>query len=81
MLATGTQALNLGGGCTLYLNGVFTPLVAATNASGFASVKLPIPLDLSLRGGAAYAQAFVLDPLGSFAGLALSAGVKLVLGD
>jgi ATPase subunit of ABC transporter with duplicated ATPase domains len=27
------------------------------------------------------AQAFVLGPLGSFAGLALSAGRKLVLGD
>jgi hypothetical protein len=81
MLATGTQALNLGGGCTLYLNGVLMPLFSATNASGFASVKLSIPLDPSLRGGAAYAQAFVLDPMGSFAGLALSGGLKLVFGD
>jgi hypothetical protein len=81
MLATGTQALNLGGGCSLYLNGVFVPVFTATNASGFASVKFSIPLDTSLRGGAAYAQGFVLDPMGSFAGLALSAGQRLVLGD
>jgi hypothetical protein len=81
MIATGTQALNLGGGCTLYLNGFLMPLLTATNASGFSSVKLSIPLDVSLRGGVAYAQAFVLDPMGSFAGLALSAGLKLVIGD
>ena len=40
-----------------------------------------LPLDASLRGGAAYAQAFVVDPQGPFAGLAVSAGLKLVLGD
>jgi hypothetical protein len=81
MLATGTQALNLGGGCTLYVNGVFVPLFTATNASGFASVKLSIPLDPALRGGATHAQGFVFDPMGSFASLALSAGLKLVFGD
>ena len=81
MLATGTQTLSLGGGCSLYLSGVFVPIFTATNASGSSSVKLSIPLDLSLRGGAAYAQAFVVDPMGSFAGLALSAGQKLLLGD
>jgi hypothetical protein len=81
LLATGTQALSLGGGCTLYLSGSFVPLVTATNTSGFASARLSIPLDPSLRGGAVYAQSFVLDPLGSFAGLALSAGLRLVLGD
>jgi hypothetical protein len=81
VLATGTQTLNLGGGCTLYLDGIFMPLLTATNTSGFSSVKMSIPLDLSLRGGAAYAQAFVIDPRGSFAGTASSAGLKLVLGD
>jgi hypothetical protein len=81
LLATGTQTLHLGGGCTLYLNGVFVPLFSATNAAGFASVKLAIPLDRALRGGATYAQGFVLDPRGSFAGLALSAGLQFVIGD
>jgi hypothetical protein len=81
MLATRTQALNLGGGCSLYLDGAFVPVFTATSASGFATVKLAIPLDTSLRGGAAYAQGFVLDPMGSFAGIALSAGRRLVLGD
>jgi hypothetical protein len=81
MLATGTQALHLGGACTLYLNGVFVPLFTAANATGFASVKLAIPFDPALRGGVVHAQGFVIDPMGSFAGLALSAGLKLVLGD
>jgi hypothetical protein len=81
LLATGTQSLNLGGGCTLYLSGVFVPLFSATNATGFASVRFPIPFDASLRGAATYAQGFVLDPMGSFGGLAFSSGLKLVLGD
>jgi hypothetical protein len=57
------------------------PLFTSTNATGFASVKLSVPLDPSFRGGVAYAQALVIDPMGSFAGLAFSAGQKLVLGD
>jgi hypothetical protein len=81
MLATGTQALNLGGGCTLYLNGAFVPIFTATNANGFASVKLAIPLDPSLHLGAAYGQAFVIDPMGYFAGIAFSAGLRLGFGD
>jgi hypothetical protein len=80
VLATGTQALNLGGGCTLYLNGAFLPVLTATNASGFASARFAIPPDPVLRGGAAYAQSLVFDPV-AFAGIALSAGLKLVLGD
>jgi hypothetical protein len=73
--------LAVGGGCTLYLKDPIVPLLTATNASGFASVKLAVPPDVSLRGVPAYAQAFVLDPRGSFAGFAFSAGLKLVFGD
>jgi hypothetical protein len=81
VLGTGTQARSLGGGCTLYVDGDLLPVFSTTNASGFSSIKLPIPLDPVLRGHGVYAQAFVLDPMGSFAGLAMSAGRKLVLGD
>jgi hypothetical protein len=81
MLATETQALQLGGGCTLYLKGPLVPLAIATNASGFASVKLSIPIDPVLRGLVVYSQGFVVDPMGGFAGLAFTAGLKLVLGD
>jgi hypothetical protein len=81
VLASGTQNTSLGGGCTLYVNGLLVPLVAATNPSGFASTQFPVPPALSLRGVAVYAQACVFDPMGSFAGLAMSAGLGLVLGD
>ena len=81
MLASGTQALQLGGGCTLYLQGVLVPAVTSTNASGFASVRLALPLDPSLRGGSVFAQGFVIDPVGPFAGIAASAGLRLLLAD
>jgi hypothetical protein len=81
VLATGTQSLPFPGGCTLYLAGVYVPFLTFANASGFASMKLAIPLDPSLRGTALHSQAVVLDPLGAFAGLAFSAGLRLVLGD
>jgi hypothetical protein len=81
LLAADTQALQLGGGCTLYVKGAMVPIFTATSAVGFASIKLAIPLDVALRGMPAYAQGVVLDPMGPFAGLAFSGGVKLVLGD
>ena len=56
-------------------------LPTVSNQSGFASVKLPIPSDIGIRGGIAYTQAFVLDPLGGWAGIAFSAGLKLLIGD
>jgi hypothetical protein len=80
-LAAATQSLHLGGGCTLYLGQPFTLLASTTNGSGFATVNLAIPHDPTLRGGIAYAQGFVLDPMGSFAGLSFSAGLKLTIGD
>jgi hypothetical protein len=81
VLAADTQALQLGGGCTLYLKGSLLPLVALTNARGFASLRIAVPFDVSWRGASVYAQSVVVDPLAPFAGLALSAGRKLVLGD
>jgi hypothetical protein len=81
MIANDTQVLQLGGGCTFYLRGSVVPLFGASNATGFSSIRLAIPYDPSLRGVPAYAQGFVVDPLGSFANLAFTAGVWLVLGD
>jgi hypothetical protein len=52
-----------------------------TNPSGFASVKLAIPVEPALRGFVVYAQGFVFDPMGSFSGFSFSAGLQLVLGD
>jgi hypothetical protein len=81
VLANGTQTLQLGGGCTLYLLGDPVPLSTATNSSGFASVRLMVPPEVALRGATVYAQGFVVDPMGPFAGLAFSAGLRIVLGD
>jgi hypothetical protein len=81
VLASGTQNLALGGGCTLYLDGALLPLVTASDQGGFASVQLSVPLDAALRGAVLYAQGFVVDPVGPVAGLVLSAGLRLVLGE
>jgi hypothetical protein len=56
-------------------------MFTTTNQSGFGSVKLAVPFDQTLRGVPVYVQGFVFDPMGSFAGLALTAGRKLTLGD
>jgi hypothetical protein len=79
-LARASQNLPVGGGCTLYLKDTVFPLFAVTNASGFATIKLSVPLDVSLRGATLYGQAMVVDPA-SPVGLAFTAGRTLVLGD
>jgi len=70
----------LGGGCSLYLGASFVGLPFTTNAAGCASLAVPVPYDPSLVSASVRAQAFVLDPAGPFAGLALSGGLRLVLG-
>ena len=80
-VATATQAQLLGGGCTLYLAGTLVTVPLATSANGVARVRFPVPLQNSLRGAVLYSQGFVLDPSGGFAGLAVTGGVRLVLGD
>jgi hypothetical protein len=74
---------SIGGGCTLYVD-LASPaifLAAATNARGFGSSPLPLPLDITLRGGSLHAQGIVLDPMGPVLGVALTAGRTLLLGD
>jgi len=75
------QTLGLGGGCTLSLKDPLVSLVTMTNANGSASVGIPISADTSLLGTTVYAQAFVFDPMGAFAGAAFTGGLKLVVGD
>jgi hypothetical protein len=79
-LSRSSQSLAIGGGCTLYLKDTVFPSFAVTNAFGVASLMLPVPLDVSLRGAKLYAQAFVSDPR-SAVGIAFTAGRTLVLGD
>jgi hypothetical protein len=81
LLASGSQNLQLGGGCTLHVAGAQVALPLATNAAGFATLQFPVPLDAGLRGGTAFGQGVVLDPLGAFAGLAFTGGLRLVVGD
>jgi hypothetical protein len=62
-----------------------TPAVMS-NGYGFASLKLQVPSDPSLRGGGFHAQAFVVDPQGGpfpegSLGLAFSRQLALVIGD
>ena len=79
--AAESDNLGLGGGCTLYLKRQLVPSATTTNASGFGSLRLAVPLDAALRGATVPAQAFVFDPLGGAFGLAFSAGRALSIGD
>jgi len=79
-ISTTAQSLPLGGGCTLYLADPIAVLTGVTNESGFGTVRVPIPLEPAFRGVVVHAQALVFDPAG-FAGLAFTAGLRLVLGD
>jgi hypothetical protein len=56
-------------------------LPTTASSGGFASVGLPVPADPALRGAILHAQAFTLDPLGAFSGIALSSAIRLGLGD
>jgi len=79
-LSAATQASSLGG-CTFYLGNPWVGLPVVTGATGIASVAIPVPNAPALRGGAVYLQGLVLDPPGEFAGIALSAALRLVIGD
>jgi hypothetical protein len=67
----------LPGGCTLLLANVDALGFVQTDASGFASVRLPLPDDVAARGATVFLQAGVLG--GGV--LSTSAGLRLLLGD
>jgi hypothetical protein len=75
-----TGASPLPGGCTLYLTAPWSVLPAVTAANGRAAVRGPVPAAPSLRGATLHAQAMALDP-GAPLGVALTAGLRLVVGD
>jgi hypothetical protein len=72
----------LGGGCSLLVATVVTTSFALTDTLGDLRLPLPIPFDLSLRGVDLFAQLGVLDAArGRYAGLALSEGLQIRIGD
>lgn len=75
------QNQDLGGGCTLYLQGPIAPFFVTANPLGFASARFAIPADVGLRGARLHAQGFVADPQGPVLGMSFTAGRKLVVGD
>jgi hypothetical protein len=74
------QARPIGSGCTLYLGDPIVPLFTVTSATGFASVRCAVPLDVRLRGEVLFAQAFALDA-GAALGVVFSAARVMTLGD
>lgn len=68
------------GGCTLYLADPIMPVLAVTNAVGFATVRVPLPLDVRLRGAILHAQVFVDDP-SPIGPLAFTAARRILVGD
>lgn len=52
-----------------------------SNQSGFASLRLAVPLAAALRRRAVFVQGFAVDAAGAFAGLSFSAGMRLTFGD
>jgi hypothetical protein len=81
----------VGGSCRVLVDGTqlvypdaFTVLAFATNALGSGSFATPIPNDPSLMAFVAFAQVFVVDPLGAafpqLGGAALTRAVRLTLG-
>jgi len=81
----GVQPANipLGQGCTLLVDPAWVALIVATvlDGRGYGAVALPIPASPHLAGAELHAQAFVIDASAPFAGLALSNGLRCVVGD
>lgn len=69
------------GPCTLYLQQIVVVAPGLTTRGGTASLGLPLPINPSLKGQTWYAQAFVADPSGGFAGITFTPGLRLTFGD
>ena len=79
-LSLNAQQQPIGAGCTLRLLQPFVPFVTTSNGHGFATVKLPLPVDPMLRGQTFVAQAIALDATAPL-GVTLTAALRLALGD
>ncbi|MEM7202794.1 MAG: kelch repeat-containing protein [Planctomycetota bacterium] len=80
LLSSGSASLPIAAECVLRVD----PRVAAVvpfiaNRGGFATLPLPLPIALGPSGATAFAQAALVEPLA--AGLALSDGLQLTLGE
>lgn len=80
----GAGDLALGGGCSLLFS-LAAPTVslnAFTDARGSVQVVVPIPASSNLEGLQAFGQFVVVDPQGSYSGLAsFSDGLRVILGN
>ena len=76
-----SRNIALGGGCSLYVSlaPVYLSFPVATNASGVGTVPLAVPAVPALAGIPLYAQIAVIDPLGPFAGLEFTSGLRIIL--
>ncbi|MEM7201456.1 MAG: kelch repeat-containing protein [Planctomycetota bacterium] len=82
LLTAGSASVALAGGCTLLVD-VSTPSAVVpifTNAAGFVSLPIPLPAIAPAAGIAFRGQAGILDPVGTFFGVAFTDGQDLRLG-
>jgi hypothetical protein len=80
VLSDGLGATPLGGGCTQYVRGTFATTFLLADPAGLATVRVDLPGD-GLRGLQFTAQAAALDPAGPLGGVAITAAVRLTVGD
>lgn len=71
----------LGGGCTSWLGNPFLLGVTIPNAYSVAALSVPIPASSGLRGLTFHVQALGPQAGGPFGGFALSAAIRIVVGD
>ncbi len=81
-LSLGGANVPLPGGCAIYIDPslIIGALLTQSNASGFASVHLPVPRNQALMGLTVHVQAGVLDPPAP-RGVALTNGLALRVGE
>jgi hypothetical protein len=80
-LSFAAQTQPLGNGCWLHLQAPLDAHLLFTDATGFAELRIAVPLVAALRSVTLHAQAAVLDPQGPLNGMSLTAARTLVVGD
>lgn len=78
---TSTMTTPLGNGCDLHLRNPLTAAVVQANGAGIASIGLPLPAAPWLRGLDVFVQAAGPQAGGPYLGLAVSAGLRVRVGD
>jgi hypothetical protein len=75
-----STSIDMGNGCTMYLQNPFAMAIWFTDASGYWHHPLALPGNPSLRGFQFVVQGAVLDP-DSAGGFAMTQGLQLTVGD